>query len=212
MAIKLDLVGRVFGRLTVLSEGERKAGMRQFVCLCICGERKTVSRVCLTKHKTTSCGCYRREVTGRLKRSHNGRKLHRAAYSRWQNMRRRCFDQNHKDYADYGGRGISVCDRWLQFENFIADMGDPPAGMTLERSDNSVSYSLSNCVWANLATQARNRRSCHVIEIDGERMVLADWALRVGTHAATISDRIQRGWSEADAVLVPSGCKRPYQR
>ena len=101
-------------------------------------------------------------------------------------MKARCFNKKSKSYKDYGGRGITVCDRWLTFENFLADMGERPIGHQIERLDNENGYYPGNCVWADKKTQARNTRANHLITVDGVTLPLAAWAEKVGRCPSTI--------------------------
>jgi hypothetical protein len=105
----------------------------------------------------------------------------------------RCTDENNPSFKNYGGRGIAVCERWLDFRNFIADMGEAPAGMTIERQHNNQGYSKENCRWATRAEQSRNTRRNRTFEIDGVFHCLTDWANEFGINRATVEGRLDRG-------------------
>ncbi len=105
-----------------------------------------------------------------------------------------------KTFPYYKGRGIAVCSRWHTFDHFVADMGEQPAGTTLDRIDNDRGYEPGNCRWATPAQQQANTRKTRFIQLSGERLTVREWAGRVGIHPQTISDRIRRGWPIADAV------------
>lgn len=129
-------------------------------------------------------------------------------YNLWMSMRARCLNPNSAAYANYGGRGITLCDAWRRFENFYADMGDPPNGATLERIDNGHGYSPDNCRWADRVTQGRNKRNNVLLTIDGETHPLAVWAERAGLKYGTVHQRLRKGWSPEDAVKTPLVTKR----
>ena len=131
-------------------------------------------------------------------------------YRSWQHMKSRCFNPNHKNYLDYGGRGIKVCDLWLNFENFLADMGlKPTAKYSIDRIDNDGDYCPDNCKWYTQTEQVNNRRSNRLITIDDVTLTIAQWAKKMGFGKKVIGDRLKLGWSEFDAVMTPV---RQYQK
>jgi hypothetical protein len=125
------------------------------------------------------------------------------AWRSWHSMMQRAHTGTSKDAARYLGRGITVCDRWLVFENFLADMGERPAGASIERTDNARGYEPGNCRWATPKEQARNRRSAFLVTALGRTQHLADWALETGMSHQAIRHRLRSGWPPDEAVTVP---------
>ena len=115
-------------------------------------------------------------------------------YKAWQSMKERCYNPKYKGWSRYGGRGIKVCDRWLKFDNFLADMGEFRLAMTLERINNDVDYEPSNCKWASLKEQARNRVDNHFLTYNGETRCMAEWAEVLNIKYDVLKDRVRRGW------------------
>lgn len=194
-----NLDGQVFGRLRVIGRGAKK---NYLLCACSCGTKKEIYRSNVLRGKTVSCGCRRLEV-GIENRTHGrtGSREHQI----WLHMKARSGRPTSKDYENYGGRGITVCERWMAFGNFIEDMGECPDGMSIDRIDNDKGYSPENCRWATRTQQNRNRRNTVRIEFDGESKTLGEWAEVTGINAKTIGTRLASGWAISDALSVPSG-------
>lgn len=147
---KLELVGQRFGRLLVFKEeGRSKHGRILWKCLCSCGNSIVTSADNLRRGLTKSCGC--------LVKKHEMSKT--LTYKTWISMIQRCNNSNASGYLYYGGRGITVCDSWLKFENFFEDMGERPDGLTIERTNNNKGYCPNNCKWATHTEQNRNKRA-----------------------------------------------------
>jgi hypothetical protein len=123
-------------------------------------------------------------------------------------MMQRCYDPNHKSYSAYAGRGINVCERWHTFENFLADMGEPPSDMSIDRRDNTKGYSPENCRWATKYEQANNRRDNFKVSAFGQSLTLAGWARATGLSKATIQYRLAKGMTPEEALSTEPKRKR----
>lgn len=126
-------------------------------------------------------------------------------YNSWAAMRQRCEYPGAIEYKRYGARGIRVCERWKTFANFLEDMGVRPAGATLDRIDSNGNYEPGNCRWASKKVQANNCSANTVVEYDGKKLTIAQWADRSGLPASVISKRLRRGWSAKDSLSLPLG-------
>ena len=125
-------------------------------------------------------------------------------YQAWIDMKHRCFNPNNKQYLDYGGRGITVCDRWLNLDNFLADMGTKPSPKhSLDRIDNNGDYSPKNCKWSTRVEQNNNTRYNRLITIDDVTLTITQWENKMGYGRGVIQGRLNLGWSEYDAVMTP---------
>lgn len=199
MPTLIDLTGRVFGRLTVLSRAEDyicKNGRHRarWNCLCSCGVNICVLGESLRQGNTHSCGCLFKEMMSCKQKTHGDSK--KALYGIWSSMKARCFNKNTDAYKDYGHRGISVCDEWANnYESFKlwSENNGYEKGLTLDRIDNSGNYCPSNCRWTDRKKQANNRRSNRRYTIDGETHNLTEWANIYGINPKTLFSRIYSG-------------------
>jgi len=187
----LDMVGGAFNNLTVLGIDLDRA--YSYRVECVCGRHITVNRYDLLSGHSKSCGCIKPDKT-----KHG--KIGTVAYSRWLAMKARCSNPNADNYKYYGGRGISICESWASFENFYADMGDPPEGTTLDRINSQGNYSPENCRWATVEEQARNRRSTVLFSFQGANYTLKELSEKLGISESTLSGRIYSGMSLAEAL------------
>jgi hypothetical protein len=204
-----DLTDRRFGRLTVLEVCGRKKSYLLWRCKCDCGQEAKVASHRLLGGITTSCGCFQRQ---RAKESNTRHGLTGTAeLFTWNAMLDRCYDPKNKSYERYGGRGIKVCERWLNSaEVFVQDMGlRPSAEYSIERLNNDGDYEPSNCKWATRYEQSRNRRSCRFVEYNGERLNLLDMAKKYNIKRATLTQRLDAGWPVEKALLTPIHVPQP---
>lgn len=194
-----DLKGKRFGHWTVLEFHSRdRRGNLRWLCLCKCGVKRTVTGTSLVNERSKSCGCLKTQITTERFTKHG---LHGApAYGSWMAMMNRCNCLSNKAYSDYGGRGISVCERWLSVENFLADMGPKPKGMSLDRIDNDRDYEPDNCKWSTPSQQQRNTRNNRCLTYKGQTRCLAEWAEIFNLNYGTLRTRIKRGWSAERAL------------
>lgn len=203
-------VGSRFGRWLVIDRAASRfygrKEQRRWQCRCECGIERDVSELSLKNGSSISCGCYNRERSI-AKHTRHGEVLGgrpTPEYHTWQAMLERCRNPRNKRYADYGGRGISVCERWLSFENFLSDMGRrPSARHSLDREKNELGYSPENCRWALPHTQMTNRRNTRFVEIGGQLIPLADLAKQYEIPANTLRFRILKGWDLQEALTKP---------
>lgn len=192
--------GDRYGRLTAISlAGRGPSGRQIWKFKCDCGKEVEVLAKQVRNGHNSSCGCYRREcLVERSKANATHGMTNSPEYHCWLAMRKRCGDPEHKSYARYGGRGISVCERWQDsFENFYADMGPRPSLQhTIERNDNDAYYNPQNCRWATKKEQARNRRSTVNLSVNGETICLTEAAERLGLRVDTVWRRLNKhGWT-----------------
>lgn len=197
-----DLTGDKFGRWTVLEKTQTKYREHFWMCICECGTKKEVIGGSLKTGRSRSCGCYSSELS--TKHGMDGT----PTYNTWCHMLSRCNNTKHKQYADYGGRGIYVCDRWKEFVSFYADMGEKPDGMSLDRIDNDGPYEPVNCRWVTQKTQVRNRRISPRYEYEGETLSLAEFCERKNIPWRRVYERMRAGWDVAKAVDTPTREKR----
>lgn len=197
-----SLVGLRSGRLLLLSHHGLIGPLHHWLCQCDCGNQVLVGVSRLNNGHTQSCGCLQKERASQAKFKH-GQSNSRMQIV-WSGMKARCYYPRHKQFADYGGRGITVCERWRDsFLNFIADMGECPKGMSIERIDNNGNYEPSNCRWATQREQCANTRRTRNLTFRGETMCVSAWARRLGCVSGSIISRLRYGWTPEKILTTP---------
>lgn len=201
-----DLTGQRFGRLTVLCRADVISRKAYWKCKCDCGTVKNIRGDGLVSGRVVSCGCYHDEI----KTTHGDSKTR--LYRVWHDMVGRCRTSTHSLFPNYGGRGITICSEWLNYDNFRKwamengyDMFAKRGECTIDRIDNNKGYSPDNCRWANSIMQSRNKRNNRIIEYNGESHTLVEWAEIIGMNPNTLHARLTYlGWSVPMALTTPT--------
>ena len=204
-----DLTGKKFGYLTVLEKAgsDPKRAEWRWLCRCDCGNLTIVPSYRLRHGGVTSCGCHQFDRNFCSKKAKNNPRLWRI----YRGMRTRCSNNNYPYFHRYGGRGIKVCDEWMKFDAFCDwalangyNEDAPAKEMSLDRINVDKDYSPDNCRWATSVQQANNTSRNHIISANGKSMTIAEWARETGIGQHTISARLKYGWSQAEAVSIPT--------
>lgn len=206
----IDMTGQRFGRWLVVGRASIPADSSnrdaRWEVVCDCGNRNIVTRTSLVRGESQSCGCLQRELTAQVtpKRFRTHGMTETPEYNIWCLMKRRCTNPQCRAYPRYGGRGITVCDRWLHsFENFYADMGPRPSPKhSIDRIDNDRGYSPDNCRWADSSEQGYNTRDTTMLTHDGRTLNLAEWSKETGIPVKLLRSRCDQGMP-SDKVLHP---------
>jgi hypothetical protein len=198
--------GKRFGRLTVQSI-ERNKSRWWARMTCDCGNSQFSDAKSVIYGEVKSCGCLFSETLSNRRILDEGT-LKCPMYFRWRNLLNRCYWRKGKSFKDYGGRGIDVCDRWRfgeagihPFQCFLDDMGECPNGMSIDRINNDLGYSKSNCTWSTIEQQIRNRRNTVLVDINGEKMTLREYCLIVGLNHRTLSNKMSKLRISANEVI-----------
>lgn len=206
MALK-DMSGKRYGRLKVIARDDNAPdGTARWVCLCDCGNKKTIKGSDLRRCTDyLSCGCLRKEMSVKHSMSRS------SEYKSWQAMKYRCLNPNCKSYKDYGGRGITIHQKWVDdFKNFLFDMGRKPSpDFSIERINNDEGYYPWNCRWADRRSQSNNRRSSKKVEIDGVEKSYAEWARVAGITTEAFSARMKAGKKGGELIKYNTRKKAP---
>lgn len=201
MAAK-DFTGERFGMLVAAKMIGQRLPRQDYVWTFNCDCGGSLDAYVFEARRRQHCGCKTPELLAVRNVTHGqtGHKL----YKVWAAMKDRCRNPNNTHYRHYGGRGISVCERWNDFALFLADMGEQPEGGTVERVDNSLGYCPENCIWATRKSQMRNRRVNVLFAYQGESKCLAEWSEVVGINQNTLRERLRRGWDIETAFTTPA--------
>jgi hypothetical protein len=212
--------GERFGRLVFMSVSGRRNGEWLCQCKCDCGNTSVLHLRSLRRGYTTSCGCLRRELN-RLPKpkvsrygsqnhhfKHGGKRDHPRLYRIWQGMQQRCYNSAEQNFRYYGGKGITVCDSWrhdfVVFRDWSLANGYDDR-LTIDRKDSALGYSPDNCRWASMKTQCRNRTRQRLLTAFGETKCFAEWMEdpRCRVRGYSLYDRLNKGWSDQDAIATP---------
>lgn len=208
----IDLTTRRFGRLIVIQRVfDNRYEKPVWLCKCDCGKEKIIYGNSLRMGATQSCGCLQIEIVthSNTKHGHSKNKKRSKIYSTWSDMIQRCTNPKDTGFHNYGGRGITVCKRWMKFENFLKDMGEPPTNKhQLDRIDNDKNYCKTNCCWSTRKQQQRNKRNNHIVVHNGQTQCVASWAEEYTIKHGTLRTRLARGWSIKRALTTPIKSRR----
>lgn len=198
----IEMTGQRFGALTVLSRAGSLRSFAAWLCRCDCGQEVVVRSDKLREGRRKAC-----TLNGHTWQSQQPRALstrYPSEYSTWEHMHARCKNKGHRNYKNYGGRGIRVCKEWRSFEQFFKDLGAKPSALhTIERDDTNGNYEPANCRWATAAEQRRNTRTSVFVEYEGQRMLLTDVVEKLGLKRSVVYGRLKNGWHLEDALTVP---------
>lgn len=195
-----DITGRTFNKLTAIKFHHRDKDHKNYwVFRCSCGKEIITRKTAVTSGTIKSCGCIRK-VPNRTHGLSND-----ALYSIFQSMKQRCYNKKDRGYTNYGGRGIGVCESWLNKPESFYDWAlthGYKKGLSIDRIDNNKGYCPENCRWTTMKTQQRNKRTTRLLTYKGETQCLKDWADYYKISGSTLRGRLKRGWSLNDALTL----------
>jgi len=200
--LKHQLAGKRFGKWTVI----KYAGNGRWKSKCDCGTEDDVLCWNLVSGHTVRCDkCRMAWLTKHGQAGYPYKFPAKPTYHTWQGMKKRCLDKKNVAYKHYGGRGITVCERWKSdFRNFLADMGEKPPGKTLDRIDNNGNYEPSNCRWSTWLEQAQNKRNVKIITCKGEKVSISEAARRINRNSGHLYVLLRdQGWPDIDVSILP---------
>lgn len=211
MTNKKVLTGLTFGKLTVIRQApthKTPGGTKVtcWLCECICGNMIVVGSQKLRKGHTKSCGCWANNFISEANSKHG--MAHSPTYNSWSGMIQRCTNVKNPNWPHYGGRGITVCERWLKFENFYEDIGTKPDGLELDRIDVNGNYCKENCKWSTRTEQCKNRRNRKEYTVHGITGSIRELASHFGIDSTVVAARLRhkrkhREWSVEEAFTTP---------
>lgn len=198
-----DLTGRTFSRLTVLDLAPSRNSKTYWICKCECGAETIVRSDGLVGGMTQSCGCLGRDRRRQANTKHGGGNC--PEWKAWQAAKQRCYNPNNKRFHHYGGRGIKMCDRWLNsYPNFIADMGPRPSpNHSIDRINNDGNYDPQNCQWRTTTEQNNNFSANRRITFQGVKRNLTQWEKKLNFPRELIASRLKLGWTVEEALTTP---------
>lgn len=201
MAKEKDITGIKFGKVVALGRSVFIGVKNRWVFECECGNKFSSRKHNVTSGETASCGCYAKEQRLKGVKTHG---LSRTKFYRvWCSMRRRCNDPNVSEYKNYGGRGIKVCERWLDFNNFYDDMySSYKEGLTLERTDNEKGYCKENCKWITHKEQHSNKRTTRLVTLDGETLCFRDTCKKFRINEGIAYSKLRKGMSYKQIFIM----------
>jgi len=204
--IRKEKIGDQFNNLTIIDFSNDNK--RYALCKCSCGETKIVETYLLSIGRIKSCGCARRII--QRDRNNNPilygkaiKKELRKTCEVWSSMLKRCLNKNNNDYKYYGGKKITVCDKWLNFYGFLEDMGKKPEGTFLDRIDSNKNYEYSNCRWATREEQLYNKTNSFLINYKGKKYNLMELSKKYNINRMTLKSRLLAGWDIEKALKIP---------
>lgn len=208
MSARIDLSGQKFGKLTAVKSVGIRSRSILWECQCECGKTKLVTCTRLRSGTAKSCGC--ESLASHRHRTHGCTGT--ATYRAWTNIKKRCYNPKWPAWHRYGGRGISMCERWNNsYAAFLADMGECPKGLGIDRTDNDGNYEPGNCEWVTQSRNCRNRNNSGFLTFNGQRKSAMDWAEEVGISSKNITRRIVWGWSVERALTEPVKKRKAYK-
>ena len=195
----LDRTGKKYGYWTAVSFYDREKSHTRWLCRCVCGVERPVISSSLTKGVSISCGCVGIKIRSQKSTKHGMAKT--TTYKSWHSMHQRC--QGKGGHESYVKNGITVCERWNSFENFVKDMGERPTGMTIDRIDGTKGYYKENCRWATNKQQMNNRKVNVFVEPFGQKMTVAEAAEKYNIGISCLRHRLRNGMSINEAITKP---------